>query len=52
MTVSTDAITSRREVPTCRQCGWSNGNVACGPERATKTTNDYREIYIKGACDV
>ena len=44
MTASTDAITSRHEVLTCQQCGWSNDNVACGPERATKTTKDGREI--------
>jgi hypothetical protein len=51
MTASTDAITSRRDILTCRQCGRSFGNVACDPARATKATRHGREIYMNGACD-
>jgi hypothetical protein len=51
MTASTDAITSRRDILTCWQCGRSFGNVARDPAKATKSTTDGREIHMNGACD-
>jgi len=39
MTASTDAITSRRDILTCQQCGRSFGNVACDPAKADQGDN-------------